>query len=305
MIDRHWDGIAAYCKPENKVSLGFVEGFSQVTNDVELVKENRRLRRSREGCIAERLPHIHHRQTNAAALLVSQPVIEHRHACLRAILATEPDRATANQVAHHDAVGMAFADRDLVNADRFRPRRANAAQLLTHVLLVQLLDGAPVQMQLARHIRDRCRPTAAPDEEGKAFGIKRAIRQPRKFFLLHRTTVAAPYTPQFELQIDAGIPAGEIANAANLAVVDTMHQCVADPAAGFFPRRSKRMTRAFGSLNTPRVVAYGRKPGKRNKSVSRREVAMRKSCQIFLCSRTPKTLIPCGSQPFYPFTSPT
>ena len=26
MIDRHWDGIAAYCKPENKVSLGFVEG---------------------------------------------------------------------------------------------------------------------------------------------------------------------------------------------------------------------------------------------------------------------------------------
>ena len=28
MIERHWDGIAAYCKPENKVSLGFVEGFN-------------------------------------------------------------------------------------------------------------------------------------------------------------------------------------------------------------------------------------------------------------------------------------
>lgn len=27
MIDRHWDGIAAYCKPENKVYLGFVEGL--------------------------------------------------------------------------------------------------------------------------------------------------------------------------------------------------------------------------------------------------------------------------------------
>ena len=26
MIERHWDGIAAYCKPENKVTLGFVEG---------------------------------------------------------------------------------------------------------------------------------------------------------------------------------------------------------------------------------------------------------------------------------------
>lgn len=28
MIDRHWDGIAAYCKPENKVALGFVEGLN-------------------------------------------------------------------------------------------------------------------------------------------------------------------------------------------------------------------------------------------------------------------------------------
>ncbi|MGE0386802.1 MAG: transposase, partial [Gammaproteobacteria bacterium] len=28
MIDRHWDGIAAYCLPENKVSLGFVEGLN-------------------------------------------------------------------------------------------------------------------------------------------------------------------------------------------------------------------------------------------------------------------------------------
>jgi len=28
MIDRHWDGIEAYCLPENKVSLGFVEGLN-------------------------------------------------------------------------------------------------------------------------------------------------------------------------------------------------------------------------------------------------------------------------------------
>ena len=28
MIDRHWDGIAAYCRPDNKVSLGFVEGVN-------------------------------------------------------------------------------------------------------------------------------------------------------------------------------------------------------------------------------------------------------------------------------------
>lgn len=28
LIERHWDGIAAYCKDENRVSLGFVEGLN-------------------------------------------------------------------------------------------------------------------------------------------------------------------------------------------------------------------------------------------------------------------------------------
>ncbi len=28
MIESHWDGIAAYYKPENRVSLGFVEGLN-------------------------------------------------------------------------------------------------------------------------------------------------------------------------------------------------------------------------------------------------------------------------------------
>ena len=28
MIEKHWEGIAAYCQPENKVSLGFVEGLN-------------------------------------------------------------------------------------------------------------------------------------------------------------------------------------------------------------------------------------------------------------------------------------
>jgi transposase len=28
MIERRWDGIAAYCRPDNKVSLGLVEGLN-------------------------------------------------------------------------------------------------------------------------------------------------------------------------------------------------------------------------------------------------------------------------------------
>jgi len=35
MIERHWDGIEAYCKPENKVSLGFVEGLN---NKIRLIQ---------------------------------------------------------------------------------------------------------------------------------------------------------------------------------------------------------------------------------------------------------------------------
>jgi transposase len=36
MIGRHWDGIAAYCRPENKVSLGFVEGLNNKIRVIQL-----------------------------------------------------------------------------------------------------------------------------------------------------------------------------------------------------------------------------------------------------------------------------
>lgn len=35
MIERHWDGIAVYCLPENKVSLGFMEGLN---NKIRLIQ---------------------------------------------------------------------------------------------------------------------------------------------------------------------------------------------------------------------------------------------------------------------------
>ena len=35
MIESHWDGIAAYCRPENKVALGFVEG---VNNKIRVIQ---------------------------------------------------------------------------------------------------------------------------------------------------------------------------------------------------------------------------------------------------------------------------
>jgi transposase len=35
LVHRHWDGIAAYCKPENKVSFGFVMGSN---NEIRVIQ---------------------------------------------------------------------------------------------------------------------------------------------------------------------------------------------------------------------------------------------------------------------------
>ena len=35
MIERHWEGIAAYCQPENKVALGFVEGLNNKIRSIQ------------------------------------------------------------------------------------------------------------------------------------------------------------------------------------------------------------------------------------------------------------------------------
>ena len=40
MIERHRDGIAAYCKPENKVSLGFVEGLNNKIRVIQLTQNS-------------------------------------------------------------------------------------------------------------------------------------------------------------------------------------------------------------------------------------------------------------------------
>jgi transposase len=40
MIERHRDGIAAYCKPENKFSLGFVEGLNNKIRVIQLTQNS-------------------------------------------------------------------------------------------------------------------------------------------------------------------------------------------------------------------------------------------------------------------------
>ena len=44
MIERHWDGIAAYCQQENKVPLGFVEGLNNKNLRMNCAKYSRKIR---------------------------------------------------------------------------------------------------------------------------------------------------------------------------------------------------------------------------------------------------------------------
>lgn len=66
MVDRHWDGIAANCKPENKASLGFVGGLN---NKIRVIQ--RRLRTARRGVSALEGAHLH------AACALKQPDFTH------------------------------------------------------------------------------------------------------------------------------------------------------------------------------------------------------------------------------------
>ena len=131
-----------------------------MSHDVELIKQDRRLRRA--GRVAEGLPHIHRGQPNRCAFLLAQRIKEHRHSCLGAITATEPDWTFSNQVAHLDAVGVALANRDFVDADGLRSWGARLGQLRGHVLLVQFLHRVPIQVKFLGHTLDRGAAPSVP-----------------------------------------------------------------------------------------------------------------------------------------------
>ncbi len=234
------------------------------------LSNRRRLRRMRCGRVAKRLPHIHHRQADAARLLLAQPVVELRHTRLGPVLAAEPDRPSADQVAHHDSIGMAPADGDLVDAYGLRPRRASLGQLRRHVLLLQGLHRAPVEVEFQGQVLDRRRAAASPHVVGKALGIERVVGQEIEPFALHCAATLALHTPDLELQVDTRVAARQIANAAHTPVVPARLHAGTAAAGRFFERRTRLMTRAFGSPNTPRTVGCGRKPRNAYASHSRR-----------------------------------
>ena len=250
--------------------------------------------------VAKRLPHVHHRQTDAMAFLVSQRGIELRHAGFRAILPAEPDRAMPDQVAHDDAVGVSLLDRDFVDANRLRPRRARFGQLRRHVLLLQRLDGLPVQMELLGHILDRRRPAAPSDVMGKALGIEGIAGQEVELLAFHFAAMLAVNPPHVDSKVDPAVAARQIANLPRALVVPAKPHTSAAATLRFFERRTRSMMHACESPKIPRTTGCARNPGTVYASVSRRfrlnEVAIQTCCQLHAPCETPDSQYPCGFQ---------
>jgi hypothetical protein len=237
--------------------------------------------------VLESLPHVHHYQPNPLTFAGSQPFIEHIQALFRAILPSKPNGTAPDQVADHDAVRMPLADGDLVDSKNLRRRRPHSPQLFLHVLLVQLLDRSPIQVQLAGDILEGCPPAPSPNEEGKALGVKRIVGYPGQLLLLHVAAVVAEHPPEFDLQINPRIAAGKIPNAAHFVIVEAPGPSTTDPTKSFFPWRKRPMTRALGSPKMPCTAVLGRKPGKRYASASWREVRIGESCHVFSQQKPP------------------
>src|SRR5579863_865419 len=211
----------------------------------------------RGSCQPEWLPHVHNGKTNARTLARAEPAIELTHACFRAVLAAEPDRPTAIKVAHYDPAGVALADRNLVDANRPRCRRAGTLKLRLHILHLKRFDGVPVEPQLRSNVLD-CRIVAAPaDVIGEALGIEGVVGQKVEPLALHLATAATVNPPYLQFKENPRIATRQIADPAHLAVVPAHLDMTATAARRFFDRRLSVITRAFGSPKIPRTVGSG------------------------------------------------
>src|ERR1043166_294714 len=246
-----------------------IERLPQMTQHMKLVVENGRLRSTRFGSLSKWFPHVHHRQANPCALGLSELIEKLPQALFRAVVTAKPDRPSLLQVAHHNAVGVSFANRYLVDADHFRSWVSRLSELRLHVLLVECFNRVPVKFKFLSDVLDRCCPTPPPYVVGKTFGVKRIVRQKLQSLALHFPPASTKHPAYLELQVHPRIAARQISNLADSAVVPTSVHLPAAATDCFFDRRTNAMTRAFGSPKTPRTMGEGRSPSKAYVSHSR------------------------------------
>ncbi|MFZ1548508.1 MAG: hypothetical protein WAT12_15665 [Candidatus Nitrotoga sp.] len=125
----------------------------------------------------------------------------------------------SDQVAHDDAIGMPFADRNFVYGQSLWMRASSTFQLRGHILLVQFFDGVPVQVQLAGNVRHGAAATSPAYVPGKAFGIEGGFCQKVEPFSFHFSTMTAKYSSNLDLQIDACVATRVISNSSKPFVI--------------------------------------------------------------------------------------
>jgi hypothetical protein len=183
-------------------------------------------------------------------------------------------------------------------------RRTRFGEPRAHVLLFQRLDSVPVEIELLRDVLDRRLPAATAYVKGKAFGIERVVRQKLQLLALHVTATPAWHAPDLDLQVHSRVATGKIANTPHAPIVPARVHATAAAADRFFERRTRMITRAFGSPNTPRTVVCGRKPGNAYASHSRHcrfaEFAIHFRCQIPTPYEIPESQYPQGFLPCSP-----
>src|SRR5437868_3188922 len=220
--------------------------------------------------ISERLPHVHDGQTDAFSLLFPQKSIEFIHACLTAIGTAEPDRPMSMQIADHDTIGVSFANRDLVDADRFRSWRTCARQLRLHVLHLQFFDRIPVQLQFLGDFLDRTRAAALPYVIREALGVERIVGEKVEPLALHSIAATTANASYLEPQVHTHRAVGQIPALPLPPIVPAHAHLAALAADRFFARRRRARMRPCGSPKNPRTIASGANPGNRYASQRRR-----------------------------------
>jgi len=109
-------------------------------------------------------------------------------------------------------------------------------------------------MQLLGNILDRRSTATFAHVKGKSLGVERIVGQEGKRLLLHLAAPSARNTPDLQLQVDTRVATGEVADQAELAVVEGPLCRTAPSADRFFCRRVNRITRALGSPKIPNTV---------------------------------------------------
>jgi hypothetical protein len=236
--------------------LGFADGIErvgEVSQDVELVVDEPGLRgvAGLERGGAEGFPHVEDDQTNSPGFPGSEPSVERIEAGFGTVDSAEPDGPAAEQIADDDAVGVAGADGEFVDADDLRSGLADAIELFAHVLFVEFLDGVPVEVEVLGDILDGGEPAVASDADGEASGRAGVVGEPVESFAFHGAAHLAEDAPAGELQVDAPPAAVEVADLARVLIVEGPMVGSTHSAGSFFRRRLREMTTAKGSPNMP------------------------------------------------------